>query len=730
VKHVVQAGKERGVILEDVAAPVVAPGHLLIRTTRSLISAGTERAVVETGASGYVARARQQPERVTKALDKLKTDGLGPTVDLVRGQTKRTFALGYSSVGRVVAVGPQVSGWTVGDRVASNGPHAELNLVPVNLCAHVPDDVTDDEAAFTVLGSIALQGVRLANPTLGETVAVIGLGLVGQLAAQLLRASGAHVLGFDTAEDRAEMARRPGVDTFVVREGTDPVSIARRATDEVGVDAVIVTASSSSDDIVHQAADMCRKRGRVVVVGSVGLGLRRADMYEKELTLQVSCSYGPGRYDTSYEDHGVDYPLPFVRWTEQRNFTAVLGAIATGALDIKPLISDRWPLDQAEDAYASLLGKQAVGILLDYPEPEATDTTDAAELLLAAARVVEHRAPTGVGGVHAAVIGTGGFAQARLLPALQEAAVALGWVASSGGSSAATAAHRFGASKSTTDPDAVLADPLVNLVVVATRHDSHASLTSSALRAGKSVYVEKPLCTTTEGLHDVMDAYDEAHASGAGPILAVGFNRRFAPHTVEMRRRLAGHTRPIAVTITCNAGRTAPDHWVNDPIAGGGRLIGEACHFIDLVAHLVGAPIVSVHALAAANATSSPTPDTATIQLELADGSVGTVLYLSNGSSRFPKERVEVFTDGTVLLNDNFRTFRAYGRGRPKKHRLRRQDKGNDASVQSFIEAVRTGGTSPIPFEEIIVSSAATLAAAASIEQGRTVAVGEILRRD
>lgn len=710
-------------VLEDVPAPQVAPGHLLVRTTRSLISAGTERAVVETGASGYFARARQQPERVTKALDKLRTDGLGPTAELVLGQTKRTFTLGYSSVGRVVAVGLGVTGYEVGDRVASNGPHAELTMVPVNLCAPVPDGVSDDEAAFTVLGSIALQGVRLAAPTLGETVAVIGLGLVGQLAAQLLRASGARVLGFDTAADRVELARRPGIEAHVAGEGTDPVSVARLETGEVGVDAVVVTASSLSDDIVHQAADMCRKRGRVVVVGSVGLGLRRADFYEKELTLQVSCSYGPGRYDPSYEAGGTDYPLAFVRWTEQRNLAAVLGAMATGALIAGPLISARYPLDAAEEAYDSLLTKSAVGILLEFPEGGNVPSS------VQRARVVEHR-PTARGpAVVAAVIGTGGYAQARLIPALQAAGVDLRWVASARGGSAATAAHRFGVARSTTDVHAILGDADVDVVVIGTRHDSHARLTADALRAGKSVYVEKPLCLTAEELRDVVAAYEAAGVDPSPPLLTVGFNRRFAPLTEEVRRRLDGHARPVAVTITCNAGRTAADHWVNDPALGGGRLLGEACHFVDLASYLAGAAVVSVHAVAAAKATSSATPDTASIQLELADGSVATVLYLSNGSSRYPKERVEVFSDGKVLLIDNFRTFKEFGTGRPRTRRLRRQDKGNNRAVEVFVQAVRAGAASPIAFEELVASSAATLAIVASLEHGRRVTVEEVLSR-
>lgn len=719
-----QGGKERGVVLEDVPAAQVAPGHLLVRTTRSLISAGTERAVVETGASGYVSRARQQPERVTKALDKLRTDGLGPTVELVRGQTKRTFALGYSSVGRVVAVGRGVTGYEVGDRVASNGPHAELNMVPVNLCAPVPDGVSDDEAAFTVLGSIALQGVRLAAPTLGETVAVIGLGLVGQLAAQLLRASGARVLGFDTAADRVQLARRPGVDAHVVGEGTDPVSLARLATGEVGVDAVVVTASSPSDDIVHQAADMCRKRGRVVVIGSVGLSLRRADFYEKELTLQVSCSYGPGRYDTSYEAGGNDYPLAFVRWTEQRNLGAILGAMATDALKVGPLISARYPLDAAEEAYASLLTRSAIGIILEFPQSDGSDVPSVER-----ARVVEHRPAARKSALVGAVIGTGGYAQARLIPALQAAGVDLRWVASARGGSAATAAHRFGVARSTTDVDAILADDDVDIVVVGTRHDSHARLTADALRAGKSVYVEKPLCLTSDELCDVVDAYEAAGGEPRSPLLTVGFNRRFAPLTEEVRRRLDGHVRPVAITITCNAGRTAADHWVNDRAVGGGRLLGEACHFVDLASYLAGAAVVSVQAVAAAKATSSATPDTASIQMELADGSLATVLYLSNGSPRYPKERVEAFSDGKIMLIDNFRTFKEFGRGRPRTRRLRRQDKGNDRAVEVFVQAVRAGAASPIAFDELVASSAATLAIVTSLEQGRRVTVDEVLGR-
>ena len=498
--------------LADVPCPRVGHGQLLIRTSRSLISAGTERMLVDFGKANLVEKARQQPDKVRMVLDKLRTDGVMPTLNAIRNKLDQPLPLGYCNAGAVVELGAGVTGFAVGDRVAGNGQHAEMVSVPVNLCARIPDAVTDEQAAFTVAGAVALQGIRLAQPTLGEAVVVTGLGLIGQIVVQLLRANGCRVLGIDLDPARLELARSFGAETVNLAGGEDPVAVAQRFSRGHGVDAVIVTAATRSSEPMHQAALMCRKRGRIVLVGVTGLELSRDDFFKKELSFQVSCSYGPGRYDPAYEDKGQDYPVGYVRWTEQRNFEAVLDALAAGHLNVGPLVSHRFALDQAESAYRVVGGSEpSLGILLEYPASSGDGKDTAARRVILAPEGPPGEANDSPG---IAFVGSGNYAAAILIPAFKAAGARLLTVASSAGVSAVHAGKKHGFRDASTDSAAILADPDISAVVISTRHDSHARLVVEALDAGKHVFVEKPLCLTLEELASI----EAIHAtSESGP---------------------------------------------------------------------------------------------------------------------------------------------------------------------------------------------------------------------
>jgi len=718
VQQIIQQLRGGETLLVHVAAPRVKPGHLLVQTTRSLISAGTERMLVEFGRAGYLAKARQQPEKVRQVVDKVRTDGLGATVQSVRAKLDQPLPMGYCNVGRVLEVGDGVEGFRPGDRVASNGHHAEVVMVPKHLAARIPDGVTDDEACFTVVGAIALQGIRLLSPTLGETVGVFGLGLIGLLAVQILKAHGARVIGFDFDGERVDLARRYGAEAENLALGTDPVEAARAFTGELGVDGVLVTAATKSHELMHQAAQMCRQRGRIVLTGVTGLHLARSDFYEKELTFQVSCSYGPGRYDPRYEEMGQDYPVGFVRWTEQRNFEAVLELMREERLSTAGLISQRVPLAHVEAAYDAVAAKSAIGVMLTYPDAR---TPEARQALTA--RVVRHHPPRArADAVVCGLIGAGNFAQQKIFPALVKAGARLKWVATSTGLSGSTAARKFAIEQSTTDVRRVLDDREVNAAVIATRHDTHASLVVGAIETGKSVFVEKPLCLTRGELERISQAVHEADERGPNrPILMVGYNRRFAPLATRLRSRLGSRKRPLAMTLTCNAGSVPPDHWVQDPAVGGGRIVGEACHFIDLLQFLAGeSPITQVTAMRLGPEGAANPGDTVSITLRFADGSLGQINYFANGARSYPKESLSVFGEGRVLHLDNFRRLHGYGcRGANRKSWT--QDKGHVAGFHAFVEAVRTGAPSPIPWESIANTSKATFAVLEAIERETTI---------
>jgi predicted dehydrogenase/threonine dehydrogenase-like Zn-dependent dehydrogenase len=661
--------------------------------------------LVDFGKANLIDKARQQPDKVRMVVEKVKSDGLMPTIESVRNKLDQPLPMGYCNVGVALEAAEGVAEFKVGDRVVSNGKHAEVVCVPKNLCVKVPDPVSDEAAAFTVIGAIALQGIRLIQPTLGESVVVTGLGLIGLITVQLLRAHGCRVLGIDA--EKLELARQFGAEVVDLANGGDPVAAALAFSRGRGVDGVIITAATKSNEPMHQAALMCRKRGRIVLVGVTGLELSRADFFEKELTFQVSCSYGPGRYDPTYEEGGQDYPFGFVRWTEQRNFEAILDMLADGRLNVGPLISHRFPLDQAVEAYELLgSGKRSLGIVLQYPD--GGQKPDAALLgrTVRLTQTVRREDKVTVG-----VIGSGNYATQVLIPALSKTGAVMKSVASAAGVSGVHAGKKYGFEEATTDSAALLNDPDINTVVITTRHDSHARFVCEALKLGKHVFCEKPLALAREELGEIERVYREVNPLSLNPspaggeggcLLMVGFNRRFAPQVQKIKSLLAGVREPKSFIMTVNAGAIPPDHWTQDKAVGGGRIIGEGCHFIGLLRFLAGSAITGCKAMAMGRSPGmGARDDKVTIILEFEDGSFGAIHYLANGHKSFPKERLEVFCAGRILQLDNFRKLTGFGWPGFDKMNLWQQDKGQTACAAAFVEAIRNGGPSPIPFEEL-----------------------------
>ena len=677
--------------LVEVPCPQNKNGQLLISTTKSLVSVGTERMLIDFGKSGWIAKARSQPDKVKMVLGKVKTDGLMPTIDAVRSKLDQPLPLGYCNVGIVQDNGK--TEFEVGSRVISNGNHAEVVRVPKNLCAAIPDNVDDESAAFTVLAAIAMQGVRIANPTIGETVVVTGLGLIGLITVQLLKANGCRVLGIDFDSSKCAMARDFGAETVDLSQGEDALAKANAFSRGQGVDAVIITASTKSNDPVSHGANMCRQRGRIVLVGVVGLELSRADFYEKEISFQVSCSYGPGRYDNEYEEKGNDYPVGFVRWTEQRNFEAVLDLMSSGALNMKPLISHRFEIDDAINAYKCLDDRSSLGILLNY-------SANADELLtkkLVSIRDAEnYNAQDAVCGF----IGGGNYASRVLIPAFKEAGAKLDTLLTSGGVSAVHHGKKNDFANASTDLTQLLGNEAVNTVVIATQHNLHAEQVIQAINSGKNAFVEKPLALTHQELDAIESAYNEQNGKCR---VMVGYNRRFAPHVIKMKSLLVNVSEPKAFIMTMNAGAIPADHWTQDPEVGGGRIIGEACHYIDLMRFLAGSEITGFTATCMGKADGVDiTEDKASITLTFKDGSFGTINYLANGGKAFAKERIEVFANDGVLQLDNFRKLIGYDWKGFSKDKLMTQDKGQANCSKAFIDSIKSGEPSPIGFDEIM----------------------------
>ena len=705
MKQIIQDLKTGATVLEEVPVPQVKSGYVLIQTTRTLVSLGTERMLVEFGKANLIDKARQQPDKVKQVLDKIKTDGLQPTLEAVFNKLGQPLPLGYCNVGKVIAVGKGVTEFVVGDRVASNGNHAEYVCVPKNLVAKIPDNVTDEEAAFTVIGSIGLQGIRLLNPQLGETVVVTGLGLIGLVVAQLLKANGCKVIGIDFDQQKVDMAAAKGIIAINPANGIDPVKFVQEHTNNIGADGVIITASTKSDEVIHQACEMSRKRGRIILVGVIGLNMRRDDFYKKELSFQVSCSYGAGRYDEEYENKGHDYPLAYVRWTEKRNFETILQTIASGGLDVKSLITEEVDLKDYQEIYGDMRKRGSIASIIRFPEEQKIERVVKVE----GKAFVASKGKIGI-------IGAGNYTSSMVVPCLTKAGAKIKYIASAGGLNAKVLAKKAGAECATSDYQEILKDDEVDLVIITTRHNLHARMVLEALKADKSVFVEKPLCLNEEELADIEKA---ANNAAAGVTLTVGFNRRFSPFAVKLKQ-LAGDG-PKNIVATMNAGFIPADMWVHDLEVGGGRIIGEACHFIDLCSYLAGSKVISV-CMNAMGENPEENTDNASILLKYENGTNAVINYFANGSKAYAKERIEVFSQERVFVLDNWRKLEGYGvKGFSKMSGT--MDKGQKAQFAMLNERIQKGGASLIPIESIVNTTRASFAAIRSLKEGRWVQV-------
>lgn len=694
MKQIIQSFKDGKTVLEEVPSPKVKKGCVLIKTTRSLVSAGTERMLVEFGKANLLQKALQQPDRVKQVFSKIKTEGLKPTLAAVFNKLGQPLPLGYCNVGRVIAVGEGVTDFVIGDRVASNGQHAEFVCVPKNLCAHIPGNVSDEEAAFTVIGSIGLQGVRLCDPQLGETIVVIGLGLIGLITAELLVANGCRVIGIDLDDNKIAIARKKGIIAVNPKEGADIVKFVTELTGNTGADGVIITASAKTNDIISDAAKMSRKRGRIILIGVIGLNISRADFYEKELTFQVSCSYGPGRYDDTYEKAGIDYPLPYVRWTEQRNFTTILQTISTGKLEVRSLITERVPLAGYNKIYANISNQGSIASILEYDEhSDASDTV----------KVSDGTFAPGKGGI--GIIGAGNFTAMTMLPVLAGIGAPLYSIASASGLTGTSLAKKYKIGKSTTDYKSILNDPAIDLVIITTRHNEHARMVAEGLQAGKHVFVEKPLALNKEELDNILKVYDGKKT------LTVGFNRRFSPHMQKVKQIVGGAQ--MNVIATMNAGSIPANVWVHDLKTGGGRIIGEACHYMDLVTFLTGSKIKAV-CMNAMGINPQADTDNASILLQYENGSTGVINYFANGSKAYAKERIEVYAQERTIITDNFRVTEGYGTKGFSKLKTN-VDKGHHEQFKLLIERVKHGGEVLIPMDELVNTTQASFAAIESL---------------
>jgi predicted dehydrogenase/threonine dehydrogenase-like Zn-dependent dehydrogenase len=723
VKQLIQSASGGEARVVDVPVPALLPGTALVRNVASVISMGTERSALEFARKSLVGKAAARPDLVRQLIRKVQTEGPLRAYELARSRLDAPMVPGYSSAGRILEAAADVTDLAPGRLVACAGggyaSHAEVVRVPRNLLAAVPDGVAAEDAAFATLGAIALHGFRLADPTLGETVAVSGLGLIGLLAVQIAAAAGCRVIGIDPDSGRVDLARRMGAMLAVAPE--DAEESARAATGGVGVDAVLIAAATSSSDPVRTAAEICRDRGRVVVVGAVGLELDRRPFFEKEISLRVSRSYGPGRYDPAYEEGGEEYPIGYVRWTENRNLQAFLELLRAGRVDVSRLVSHRFPIGDAVAAYERVAkgGGDTLAVLLDYPDAD-TGGDDEGPLRVAVAPVVGSR-PVGAGGVGVGFLGAGNFATATLLPALRRLdGIRLEGVVTSTGVSARAAAERFGFRFAATDEAAVLEDERVDLVAIATRHDRHAGQIVRALEAGKHVFCEKPPALNAEELR----AIARAHAAAGDRVLFVGYNRRYAPLAVELKAHFdaGAEDAPVVAHYRVNAGALPAGHWLHDPAVGGGRIIGEACHFVDFLADLAGSEPLTAHAAATGRRTD-PTADDVTLTFTFADGSVGALTYVASGDGRLGKERVEAFGRGRAAVLDDFRVLELYADGSRKVRRSPfRQDKGHAAEWETLLRVLRGAEDAP-PLRRYVTVSLATFAAVASLEEGAPVAV-------
>lgn len=703
MRQIIQNLRSGETLLEEVPAPELSKGHVLIQTTHSLVSLGTEKMLVEFGKSSLIAKARQQPDRVKQVLDKIKSDGLLPTLEAVFNKLDQPLPLGYCNVGRVIGVGAGVTEFKIGDRVASNGAHAEIVSVPVNLVAQVPAALSDEEACFTVIGSIGLQGIRLVAPTIGETVVVYGMGLIGLITAQLLKANGCRVIGIDIDAHKLALAEKWGIIPVNALQ-QDVVSTVLQICNGTGADAVIITASAKDNSIISQSAKMSRKRGRIVLVGVIGLDISRADFYEKELSFQVSCSYGPGRYDEQYEGKGQDYPLAYVRWTEKRNFETILQTAAQGTLQLGELVSELVDLTDYKLIYGDLGKRNTIASILKYPS-----TVDRSQTIHYKS-VSQKASSKGL-----CIVGSGNFTKMTLLPALKKLQAPIHSIVSLNGLNGTLMAKKYGIPVSSTDFSAAIKDEAIDTVMITTRHHLHAKMVVESLAAGKHVFVEKPMAIEVQGLEEVIDAQLRY-----GKAVHVGFNRRFSPHSVAIKKYLP-QGQPIHIVATMNAGLIPSTSWVHDLQVGGGRIIGEACHFIDLATYFTGSKVKSVVMNALGTHPTEQT-DNASLLLQYENGSNVVINYFSNGSKQYSKERMELYFQEKTIILDNFRRTEAFG-VKGLKTLTTKQDKGHAAQFERLVHIVKEGGGPLIPFDELVNTTRASFAALESLRTGKRISL-------
>ena len=717
MKQLLQDLKKGEILLEEIPLPNCGQNEVLIKTEKSLISPGTERMLLEFGRSSYIQKARQQPDKVKMVLNKIKTDGLAPTLETVFAKLGEPMPLGYCNAGTVIEVGSNVTEFKVGDRVVSNGSHSEVVVVGKNLVAKIPDNVSFEIASFTVISSIALQGIRLFQPTLGEKVVVIGLGLIGQITMELLRANGCEPVGVDIDQGKVELSRSNGFIALNPANGEDPVSFVENYTKEIGVDGVIITAATKSNAPLEQAAEITRKKGRIVAVGAIGMHIPRPPFYEKEIAFYISSSYGPGRYDSKYEEEGIDYPIGFVRWTQNRNFQAILQLFSNGSLNFDYLITHRYKFYDAPTAYDEILdNRNALGVLLEYEKLENIIIDKKINIVSSSSDIGSE--------VNIGVIGSGNFTKIVVLPILKSSNAKLVGISSAKGVSGAISGKKFGFEYTTTDYTELLNDKKINTIFIMTRHNNHSQLIIESLEAGKNVFVEKPLAINMEQLADVVKTCNKLASKDKMPHLMVGFNRRFSPFAKDIFSKIKGRSSALAMNMTINAGTLPKDLWVHDPKIGGGRIIGEGCHFIDTMSYFASSDVVSVYSTALNNENELAIKnDNVMLNMKFKDGSIGTLSYLSNGNKSFAKEQMSLFCEGKVFVLDNYKKNSGYGSSNFKKFS---QDKGHKSEMLGFIENIKISNKSLISLESLVNTTLTTFAHVRSLEESREVKIAEL----
>ena len=706
MKQIIQNLKNGETSLAEVPVPIVKHGHVLIKTQKSIVSLGTEKMLVNFGKANYIQKARQQPEKVKQVINKIRTDGLKPTIESVFRKLNEPLPLGYCNAGVVVGIGEGVDDFNIGDRVISNGSHAEYVNIPKNLVAKIPENVSYDKAVFTVVGAIGLQGIRLFKPSFGETVVVIGLGLIGLITSQILIANGCNVIGIDYDEKKIEIAKQFGVKTFNAKDKNINTKITQ-LTSGNGADGVIITASSTSNDIISDSAKMCHVRGRIILVGVIGLNINRTDFYDKEISFQVSCSYGPGRYDINYEEKGLDYPIGFIRWTENRNFLAILNSLSKNQINVEKLITQRVHLNQFHEIYSNLSDKDAIASIIEYdefnPQDKISNIVNVSKSSFDPSK--------GVVGI----IGAGNFTAATIVPTLSKCKAQIKYIASSRGLSGTVLAKKYKISNSVTDYNLIIKDSEVDAVIITTRHNMHATQIINSISNNKHVFVEKPLAINKIELKSIKQAMLEKNLT-----ITVGFNRRFSPFSMKAKELIGNSPGQISVIATMNAGLIPKKHWTQDMEIGGGRIIGEACHYIDLISYFTSDKIKSV-LMAPIGKEVKENIDTASIFLKYKNGSLGVINYFSNGNKSYPKERIEIFQNGKNIVIDNFRKIEFYGYS--SKNFSKSQDKGHKNLLKNWYSCIKNGGSSLISLDSIYNTTSASFSCIESIKKNKWIDV-------